>query len=304
MIIGIKPLPLSTKPVDAVGVFSDVVLSANKQVVELNEPFTLNFAITGVGNFDSIVAPTLGCSDDVTLYPSTTSVVTGPEGTMIKTFEYIAQIGVPGEQIIPAQSFYYFDTTVGQYKTIQTNQLGVTVKQAKQIAAQEVSEKQKEKPAKASTPLFEQSESVPVLPWWAFGLVGVLLLLIIFRDLISSVGAWSFERLGVTSPAKRERAILLAIVQQQNVVGLHAFFVNFLARGWRCNTHEIDADFVQYKVQEWGWESDRCNGFAAYIEKCSQAAFASQTIKEVLKTELLDKALYWYELVSGEFKGQ
>ena len=279
-------------------------MRVSKQVVELNEPFMVHFAITGIGNFDSIVAPTLVCSDDVSMYPSTASIDAGAAGTTVKTFEYIAQVSVAGEQVIPAQSFYYFDTASGSYQTIQTEPLVVMVKQAKQSVALVFPEKKNEKVVSTEQSLFEQARSVPVLPWWVFVVVGLLLLVVILRDLLRGAVVWALEAVGVTSNAKRQRIALLNLIEQQNVVALHAFFVEFLARGWRCKTHEIDADFVQYKVQEWGWEADRCNGFAAYIEKCSQAAFASQTIKEVMKTELLDKALYWYELVSGEFKGQ
>ncbi len=302
MIIGVKPLPLSSDPVDGVGTFTAVSLRAQKTTVELNEPCTLLFSITGSGNFDSITAPMLESSDELSVYPSGSSMAQAGGSSMTKTFEYIAQIGVVGQYEIPAQSFTYFDTQSGVYKKLYTQPLIMQVKPAKKGNEQASVPTTEEK--KVVVKPVVPTSSVPVLPWWLFLVIVSVLFIVIFRDILRGGLYQLGERLGITSPMKREKAVLVAIIAQQDVAQLHSFFIGVLARALNCNTQYMDLDLIEAQIRGWDWPFERIQLFLAYIEKCSQAAFAPYTLREVTKTELLDKALYWYELVCAELKGK
>jgi len=303
-IITVKPLPLSKVPVDGVGQFTAVAMRSDKQIVELNEPFTVTFSVIGRGNFDAITAPKLQVPEVMEVYPSTSSftpdLIAGQKG--VKSFEYIVQIGEQGAHEVPAQQFTYFDTQSGEYVTLETDPLTLQVKKAKiTAAAQPTAPIQEEVAVKKHDGLkLYDGALLPTIPWWWVFYFALLIFLFLVRDFLVETFWRGVEMLGITSDKKRQRAKLLGMINEQQVGQIHALFIKILARAWQCDTQQVDAEYVKSRTAEWGWDSERSEGFAVFIDRCSQAAFAENTMKEAVKTELLDKTLYWYEMVVAQ----
>jgi len=301
-VVQVKPLPLSKGPVDGVGHFKKLSLSVAKTMLELNEPCVLTLSITGIGNFDAMVAPDLLLPEAISLYPSTSAwQPTGKnpgEGT--KSFDYVMQIGEAGDHEIPAQKFSYFDVKAGRYMTLESESLKIQVKKAKVVSApltEMPAKKGEEKQAAAAGALVPVGESLPVLPWWLVMLLVFVVLLFLFRSALAAYGAAFLEWVGVTSPLKREYVALQALLAQQEVSRVHAFFVELLARLWECDAQIIDGEYVRERAEGLGWDGEKAAQFASYIELCGQAAFAPQSVRESVKTELLGQATSWYQFV-------
>ncbi|MDQ5890860.1 MAG: hypothetical protein QG604_734 [Candidatus Dependentiae bacterium] len=305
-IIAVKPLPLSTEPVDGVGRFESIAVRAHKQVVELNEPITVTFSVIGNGNFDAIVAPTLQLPETMEVYPSTSSCVFDPavpnKGT--KSFEYIMQIGEQGVHEIPAQRFTYFDTIKGSYCTLLSEPVSIQVKKAKVVAGGQNTSVEKSAAQEKHPEVTKVYDgvSLPVIPWWWLVYLACFIACVLLKDMFYRWVLVCAEWAGITSEQKRQRAYLTRLIAEQEVGQVYSFFITLLVAEWRCDPQEIDAEYVKQRTHEWGWDFERSEGFASYIDRCSQAAFASQTMKESVKTELLDKTLYWYELVNGQLR--
>jgi len=299
LIITIKPLPLHTAPVDGVGMFESVALKATKQTIDLNEPCTLQFMVSGAGNFDSLVAPHLTVSDDVSLYPSTTSF-TGDATKGTKTFEYLIQIGTPGYHEIPAQSFVYFNTRDGEYKTLKTEPLSLTVRKPKvtSAATPTTSGVDTKKPKEQQRVLPNDADVfLPMIPWYWLLLIAIGGVLVVLRDRCVQLLAAIAEMLGITSERKRQRARLVALIAQRDIGLVYHFFVAYLARiaGDGVYENDIDGAWIVRHGVFWGLSEEQVREFAVYLDRCSQAAFAPQTVKEADKTALLEKALLWHD---------
>lgn len=124
-------LPPTDKRIDGIGVFSFYKGAVSDDKVQQYQPFTYTITLTGSGNFDSIMPPSLVLPPSVTAYTGTTSFREGKsvlDGT--KSFEYVLQCENSGDCTIPAQSFYYFDTEKKEYSTLQTDPLTIQVTSA------------------------------------------------------------------------------------------------------------------------------------------------------------------------------
>lgn len=296
-------LPATTRRVDGVGQFESVKLVAEKQLVDLNEPFTVTFTITGDGNFDAMLVPTLQLPDQFSVYDSATSFTPEPGSTSrgTKAFEYVVQISESGVHELCPQEFCYFDTTTQQYHTLLTAPVTVQVKAAKlaTTALPSISQADDEPPLTEQEAVLEQEveHEVPMLPWWWLLIVVLLPLFWWLRRRLLRLGFALTEKLGITSQERREKVALARLVAVGDVEALHTFFVNLLAQQWGCQTQEIDGMLVEERSAQWGWETKKSQSFAAYIDECSQAAFAPQMLTTNRKQHLLEKATYWHELV-------
>jgi hypothetical protein len=300
-ILGVKPLPISSEPVDAVGRIDSVDLRLQKTVLDLNEPCVLTYSVTGSCNFDAMVAPHIQVPDSVSLYPSTARYTPAGgavnEGT--KVFEYIIQIDEPGQHEIPAQRYVYFDVSAGIYKTSMTEPCRVTVKQQKiqtsPSASKDTAVQNNKQSDDAAASAAIETATVPLLPWWILILLVLVSMLGIFYDMWLRLGGYLSELFGITSPIKRERRALKELIESQSVDQIHLFFSTVLVRLWGFQPQSIDGEYVREFLRARDIASETADACAAYIDACSQASFAPHMVKESVKTELLHKALFWYE---------
>ena len=112
-------LPTEGRPDSFTGAVGDFRLevSANPTALNVGDPISLSSTITGQGNFDTLVAPTISDPNGWRSYPPTTAREYRGSGLTPGSVSY-SQVIIPEEQLdaIPAIEFSYFD--VGEEKYI------------------------------------------------------------------------------------------------------------------------------------------------------------------------------------------
>jgi len=316
--LDVVQLPPSDKPYDGVGRFTDFSLSADMQSVKVNEPITLKVQLTGTGNFDAVLPPVLVLPQSMTTYDSANDFVPASErdfDTGTKTFEFILQISKPGEHTIGPQEFRFFDTHEHSYRSLRSKPLTFTVRRVSAaVVPSSVTSEESAEPVrtKAESPSLkkEPAGSQRSSSWlsgimqqgiaWYWFVVGLLLLVGFFLRKQIVTGLFSTtEFLGITSQYKRDTAELRRIIAAENAVGLHAFFFTLLGRVLANTAESITASDIEKAVGAWGWESGKKELFLAYIDLCSQAAFAHELVSASQQKELFARAQYWFDLLSA-----
>ena len=130
--VNVKTLPTKNKPKDftgTVGKFSITAL-ADKRTVEVNQPVTVIFKITGVGNIKSVAEPAIPDLSDFRIYRASSSENTSRVNDKLggtKIYEEVFIPGRPGDMTIPSISYNYFDPDSRKYQTIKTRPIKISV---------------------------------------------------------------------------------------------------------------------------------------------------------------------------------
>ncbi|MFQ6008646.1 MAG: BatD family protein, partial [Candidatus Zixiibacteriota bacterium] len=130
--INVKPLPTQGRPDDFTGTIGKFRISAtpDKREVEVNQPVSVTFKITGTGNIKSVAEPVFEELDDFRIYRASSSESVSKLNDRLggsKIFEEIFIPKRPGTLEIPAISFSYFDPEIGKYKTVSTHPIKLNV---------------------------------------------------------------------------------------------------------------------------------------------------------------------------------
>jgi len=129
--ITVKPLP-EGKPQGfsgAVGNFK-ISLQSDKTEVKLDDPLTLKITVTGSGNFQLFDAPKLNLNSAFEQFEpkSTENITVGAQGVSgSKTFSTVVIARQPGDYVIEPVKFSFFDPASKSYKTVETQELKITV---------------------------------------------------------------------------------------------------------------------------------------------------------------------------------
>jgi hypothetical protein len=127
--IEVKPLPQNAPPSfsGAVGNFT-MTTDAKPKSVQVGDPITVTTTISGRGNFDRVNAPVVEDQHGWHKYPPSSKFKqdddVGISGT--KTFEMVLS---PNEkkQSLPVMAFSYFDPVKGEYLTLHSEPIAITV---------------------------------------------------------------------------------------------------------------------------------------------------------------------------------
>ncbi|MDD5409171.1 MAG: BatD family protein [Candidatus Omnitrophica bacterium] len=120
----ILPLPEENKPLNfsgALGNFNLEVTAAPLEV-KLGDPITLKMAVSGDGNFSTVVVPKLKSENGFKIYEPQIKQEAGK-----KLFEQIIMPMSADIKEIPVISFDFFDIQTGQYKTVTGGPFPVTI---------------------------------------------------------------------------------------------------------------------------------------------------------------------------------
>jgi hypothetical protein len=142
--IEVKPLPETDKPAGfagAVGTQFSIAVGTSRSVVQLGEPVTLDVTIKSNQRLDTLSLPKLDGpgglpKDKFTVGADVPTGDLADEGTT-KTFKVTAQVTGPATEI-PAIAFSYFDPVKGQYQTIHSDPIAVSVKGGSVVGAGDV----------------------------------------------------------------------------------------------------------------------------------------------------------------------
>lgn len=133
-VITIKPLPEEGKPAGfsgAVGSF-DLQVSAQPLDVHPGDPITLSMRVSGDGNFDRVMMPSIPKDSPFRLFGEP---IRKPEENAV-LFEQVISPRNAEPKLIPGVSFSFFDTKSGTYRTIDSAPIPVSITATSNSTAQ------------------------------------------------------------------------------------------------------------------------------------------------------------------------
>jgi len=242
----IHALPTEGQPAHFTGAIGHLRVTGEAQPasVEVGEPVTLRFTVSGEGNFDYVRCPALPEDPAWKAYmpKSGTNYTDEARTNAVKTFEQSIIPQVNGTLQLPAATFSYFDPTTKQYVTVPIALPAITVTGSPLPIASTTSDGGNDS-AVALSPAPEagflpnrldlgspQRNLIPVFrqPWfWAvqsgfvfLPMVGALFLFLHFRNLPDA---------GVAERARRQNSLRLETEAMTEAVGRNDALAFFLA---------------------------------------------------------------------------
>lgn len=177
--IDVKPVPEKSKPATysgATGRFT-IMASLEKSVLARNEEGFLVITISGKGNFIQLEPPFIKWPDGVEGFGPVVNDSTDKTQAPLKgkrQFRYGFVCGGPGNYLLPAISFSFFDPDSNKFKTVFTSALQVSAS-TKEIKANLEEEKK--------TSIAEQSEKISRIA------VGIVIILV-----LGILAYWAFSK--------------------------------------------------------------------------------------------------------------
>jgi len=129
--IHVRPLPEEGRPANFSGAIGQLKVAANAapDSVDVGEPVTLHFIVSGEGNFDYVKCPNLAPDPAWKSYVPSSKIDYHDESHTqgVKTFEQAFIPQKNGNLPLPAASFSYFDPTTKQYVTVPVSLPSINV---------------------------------------------------------------------------------------------------------------------------------------------------------------------------------
>ena len=133
--IEVQPIPMAGRPASytgGVGVL-DFDVEVGPGQVKAGEPVTVTMRITGEGNLEKIIPPSVDADPSIKLYEANQVQDDTPNEIM---FEQVVIPTSDSVQEIPPISFSYFNTKTSDFRTIRKGPFPISVEAAPQQAAQ------------------------------------------------------------------------------------------------------------------------------------------------------------------------
>jgi len=133
--VEVLPVPMQGRPVSYTGGVGelDFDVSVGPTEVKAGEPITLKMRISGKGNLEKIIPPSITATPDIKLYDARSEPAQTPDEVR---FEQVIIPKSDNIKEIPAISFSYFNTKTADFRTITRGPFPVTVENAPRNAAQ------------------------------------------------------------------------------------------------------------------------------------------------------------------------
>lgn len=139
----VKPIPQSGRPASfsgAIGRGYSIDVSANRSVVRVGDPISLNVSVRGDGNLERISLPKLsrneGFSPD--RFQVLQDEVTGTVDGNVKQFKVNVQVKDPQVTQVPAVAFSWFDPYEERFGTAMSKPIALQVMDARKVSAADV----------------------------------------------------------------------------------------------------------------------------------------------------------------------
>lgn len=131
----VLPLPSQGQPKDFAGSIGDYqfIMNASPTTVKVGDPITLNIAINGRGNFNTVIIPKVENAQGFRAYDP--QIKTG-ENT--KEFKQVLIPETDKVKAIPALTFSFFNPYTKEYKSITRGPIAITVEKGKEEAPTQV----------------------------------------------------------------------------------------------------------------------------------------------------------------------
>lgn len=313
--VNVKALPDAGKPkgfTGTVGKFS-IVARADKTEVEVNQPVTVTFQISGNGNIKSVSEPDLPDLPDFRIYGSSTNESVSDNDDRVggaKLYEKVFIPKRPGDMTIPSISFTFFDPDANQYKSVATKPIELTVRKAEGYTGQpevpfsspsvtvgrqaqdiryirtELGETQTVDEMLLGTPTYIIINGIPVV---------VLAGLVIARrrrdHLAANVGYARSRSAGREARKRLAKARSLANLasSQQFHTEIHRALTTYIADKLNVSPHGLTIDGIESMLRQKGADDTLIAGVTEIWKKCDFARFAPSSVSEESIVSLLAK---------------
>lgn len=132
--IQVIPLPEEGRPKDFKGVVGDfeITMTADPKNLNVGDPISVDITITGTGNFDALMMPSMVEQNDWKLYPPKRYNTESPNEPSDTSGQHIgfSQVIVPKAPLknIPSFEFSFFSPIKKQYVTLRTKPIAIQVR--------------------------------------------------------------------------------------------------------------------------------------------------------------------------------
>jgi len=290
--VNVKPLPPHDGHVIGIGSFKSFKAVIEPALSKKGEAMVFSLALEGEGNFDTIQFPCVQkLPECFRSYPSKQYAQPNGPNSTTKTFEFIVQGMKPGDWEIPSQECSYFDVVSGQYKTMCTSPLFVTVLPATHVASKSLID-DNEAHDDVSTVIHDELHSTIAL-WgatraerslpfvWLFALSLLPCLLVICWYLFWYMRSRFFAYYRAPSRRtcfKRARTALHKAQKQKDLSKVYPLFVTLIAGVYKKNPKAMTEEYVSGLIDDEAWREyiTRAAEYAFYVPKADATAFFAE----------------------------
>ena len=323
--LNVRALPETGKPKDFTGTVGKFSINAtiDKRDVEVNQPITVVFKITGVGNIKSVAEPIMPNLPDFRIYRSSSSENMTKLNDLLggtKIFEEVFIPGQPGEQEIPAVSYNYFDPEAGKYRAITTQSFKVKVRKPEGYAASpdipftpselsigsdardiryiksDIGDTQTKGELLLFTPAYILANGLPL---------AVLAGLVIVRKRRERLAAdTGYARARTASKAARKRLSKARSLSHLETLSefyaeLNLVLTAYIADKLNISPHGLTTESIKFLLKEKQAGEPLINDIIAVIKQCDFARFAPSSLSK----NDMDKALIKVEQIMAAIEG-
>ena len=305
--VNVKAIPDAGKPKDFSGSIGRYAISAepDKRAVDVNQPVTVKFEISGTGNIKTIADPVIPELPDFRIYRAATNESVSRSGDKLggtKAYEQVFIPTRPGTLEIPAISFSFFDPSDSKYKLASTRPITVEVRKPEgYIASPDVPFSGgpdrsigsgatdiryiKEASSGFTTtgeiilfqPIYLVVNGLPVI-----ALIGLVVLRKRREHLSANVG-YARSR-GASREARRRLAQARTLASSANAVQFHTEIsravISWIADKLNVSPHGLTSDQIQELLSNRSADFALITDISDLLKRCDYARFAPSSVSE------------------------
>lgn len=291
----VMPLPEPSKGKVPVGTVSRFSARIHPSVAKQGEGMVLQLAVTGDIDMNKVDIPVLHAMPAAFKWYESKKYIEGDT----KYIEFIVQGLELGDWLIPQQQLTYFDVTDELYKTMETNQLRVTITPSKAGNASALSPQTKvdvEQEQEESLPLDPSGQwyaaSERAVPWWWFVVVMTGAALMWFFFLMKQ-----YRNRGDTIVRKKKRAFVTARSQLKQAekkgdsTVLYQIFMNLFADRFGISIAELSQEKIKQRMHDFGFSEKLCHDWEAFFIHIQEYSFFKTGVHDTVIFILAQKWL-------------
>lgn len=328
--ITVQELPQKGKPADfsgAVGSFTMSTSIAPEDGYKTNDAINIKVKINGGGNIKYAKNPEIKFPTDFELYdPKVTTKVKASDAglTGSKEIEYLAIARYPGEYVIPAAEFNYFDTKSKTYKTLSTPEYKINVAKGaetsdNQTVVSNFTNKESIKYIGANDIRFINTADMKTYPkndylfgslafylWFIIPLVLFIIAYFFLRKLAEeNSNVTLMKKKKANKQALKRLAKAKSFLDQDDLKSFHdetiRAITGFVGDKFNIPLAQQNKEAMQEILKEKGLSEETNKEFARILDTCQFARFAPAASKEA-PTEIYNSAIALINRIEEEVK--
>ncbi len=306
-------LPVSEKPVSALGLFTSLTAKTNLETASEGEGVVLTLELVGQGNFSMIQHPPLQLPEGLQYYDSNTSVHPLGAGVSKKDFEYIVQGTKSGNYVIPSQECIYFDKNKHTYKTLITKPIKLSITPSK-VAISSASHEPEDEPtiSENQAAVLTEIGSIEEGSWQdsvskAVTLKTFLLAILLFFVMLIVMGIRllfiSFQEKNAPYHAY---TVAFAVAKkritdskkQGSLQQLYAIWVELFALRLKLPANVITEQRIELALKNLGYSQDLISEWKLFFTQVMAASYSASTISA--EVDLYELSCLWMDRLEGK----